>query len=157
MESLGAGNTFLLGAERMGRYANVATPDSSLQRSNRFSISGVICRLRAFAAATKARCGTYKFLKFKLGAWRKAELTNGAFISSRMAINAASWHIAVISAPEHPSVCANDQSWKVAYLSFVATYEGSECFDIECRFDGHVAHTDTKYIHATSEIWWSNV
>ena len=93
------------GQDKGDRYTTVSTPYSSLQRSNLFSISGVICRLRAFAAATKARCGTYQFLILKLRAWRKAELTNGTLISSRMAISAASWHIAVISAPEHPLVC----------------------------------------------------
>ena len=31
-------------------------------------------------------------------------LTYGALMSSRIAINAASWHIAAISAPEHPLV-----------------------------------------------------
>ena len=38
---------------------------------------------------------------------RSGGLTNVASISSRMAINAASWHMAVISAPEHPLVCTN--------------------------------------------------
>jgi len=78
------------GEDKGDRYATVPTPYSSLQRSNLFSISGVICRLRAFAAATNARCGTYQFVILKLRAWRKAELTNGALISSRMAISAAS-------------------------------------------------------------------
>lgn len=38
---------------------------------------------------------------------RSGTLTNVASISSRIVINAASWHMAVISAPEHPLVCTN--------------------------------------------------
>jgi hypothetical protein len=39
-------------------YANMPTPYSSFQRSNLRNISGVICRLRVFAAAMNALCGT---------------------------------------------------------------------------------------------------
>jgi hypothetical protein len=72
-----------------------------------------------------------------------------------MAISAASWHMAVISAPEHPLVCEshvlirrNQTKW---------TYEGSKRIEIERRVDGHVARADTENIYATSEIRWSHV
>jgi hypothetical protein len=46
-------------------YANMLAQYSLLQRSNFRNISGVICRLRAFAAATNASCETYKSLGLK--------------------------------------------------------------------------------------------
>ena len=59
------GNRVPLKAWQTRPYANAPTLYSSFQRSNLFSISGVICRLRAFAAAMNARCGIYEILILK--------------------------------------------------------------------------------------------
>jgi hypothetical protein len=75
-----------------------------------------------------------------------------------MAISAASWHIAVISAPEYPSVCAKHQSRKSCIFKVLRkTYEGSQCIEIERNFDGHIARANTKYVYATSKIRGSHV
>ena len=52
-------------------YADMLTPYSLFQRSNFRSISGVICRLRVFAAATNASCGTYEFSDIEIKAPRR--------------------------------------------------------------------------------------
>lgn len=80
-----------------------------------------------------------------------------------MAINAASWHIAAISAPEHPLVCTSHSNIKSCEIAFQVkgkvwiTYQGGKCIKIESRFDGHVARTNAKNIHATSKIWRSYI